>query len=314
MQFKNILLLTCCFGSILADITDIFNFDDLEPAAPSYESVTYDASDRPGIKAVSYLNDNPESKRVSYEDLAERYMKQYHAGVEYLITGFSDDKGVKSAIVHMVQTHQGYEISNSAIKIHMTTVDHVVTDYDLGIWKINSINDFTQTNDKIQIEKCLSTLAKQLGTTINLNDLQYQSSQKNTYEISNVSFSSDGNATIKKVYMAQGDKKDGHLEAAWELTFLYDFVYTTFDFKDSNMEIFSGLRYISNYNSDYSTIISNVNPNQTFYDPIQLNLSGKTAFSPLGWHEDNKVKYLVTIGNNVRVRDTQCKFKKIFFK
>ncbi|OUM59540.1 hypothetical protein PIROE2DRAFT_14899 [Piromyces sp. E2] len=303
MEIKNILLIACCFGSIVADI---FDFNKLEPAVPTYESVTYDIADRPGMKAVSYLNDNPESKKISYEDLAERYMKQYHSSIDCITTGFTDDKGVKSAMVHMVQTYQGYEISNSAIKIHMSTVDHVVTDYDLGTWKVKSVNDFSKKqNDKVQMEKSLSVLAKQLGTTVNLNDLEYHKDNRNAYEVSNVSFSSDGKVQVKKVYVAQGDKESGHLEAAWELTFLHNFVYTTVDLKDSNFELFSGIRYVSNFNPDYSTIISNVNPTQTFYDPVQLNLTGDLSFSPFGWHEDNKIKSLVTVGNNARVRTLQ---------
>ncbi|OUM65785.1 hypothetical protein PIROE2DRAFT_7107 [Piromyces sp. E2] len=303
MEIKNILLLTCCFSPILADI---FDFDKLEPAVPTYESHTYDASERPGFKVVSFFKNSSTSIKMSYEDMAKKYMKQYHSDIEYIITGYSDDKSVKSAIVHMVQTYQGYEISNSAIKVHITTADSAITDYDIGTWDIKTVNDFAAIDNEIQIKKCLSTLAKKFNISINFNNMQFVSTNKNFFEISNVPFSSDGNVRIKKVYVAQGGKENGHLEAAWELTFLYNFVYTTVDFRDSNFEIFSGIKYISNinnnFNPDYSTIMSNINRYQAFYDPVDLNLT-ETSYSPFGWHEDDKIKYAVTIGNNVRVRD-----------
>ncbi|OUM58442.1 hypothetical protein PIROE2DRAFT_16272 [Piromyces sp. E2] len=201
----------------------------------------------------------------------------------------------------MIQTYKDIDISNSKIRIIIDTKGDVITDATLGVFEINSVTDFNERKKSTTIKNNLLLLANYLKAGIDVNNIDYFENWENNFVIHNVPFSSDGDVRMRKVYIAE---YNGHLQSAWELNFLYDYVYCTFNINDSTNEIISAQNYKSSFNDDdISDIINHVNPYQTFFDPSLLNNIYEKSYSKFGWHKDNNAKYHVTIGNNVRVRD-----------
>ncbi|OUM59196.1 hypothetical protein PIROE2DRAFT_15335 [Piromyces sp. E2] len=112
MELIYLLLLICCFNYIYADITDVFNFEDLEPVIPSFEFNKYNATNTPKIDHIFYLND--EGNYIpDYENFINEYMNEYYPNIEYEIIDITEIELGRTKNVHMIQTYKNIDISNS---------------------------------------------------------------------------------------------------------------------------------------------------------------------------------------------------------
>jgi len=316
MKLNYLLVLSLCWINTILAKVDLLNFKTLKPINPSYESQKFNsATGYPNSDYVStsYINKIDKFKDYDIDNIIKNYMEEYHPNIEYIKKHTKVIDRSKDTIVTLVQAYNGIEISNSEIKIIMNSKG-LITKADMGIWEDLPVNKFNKRDTEVSVLFMLAALAEQLEVELNINKVEYIEVSKNEFIASNVTYSSDGKVRIKKVFITE----ENHLESAWELNFLSDYVYVTYNLRDRNGDVFSGEQFYSkftkrNINYDITDIIHHVSPLQIFYDPLDMGETF-TKYSPFGWHKDNNVKYEVTVGNNVRVRNNKCKFiiKKLY--
>ncbi|ORX47668.1 hypothetical protein BCR36DRAFT_295196 [Piromyces finnis] len=291
----------------------LFDFKKIAPEIPNFKTDEYDATTGyPNEKFIKYTLNGNNKKPINIEEVINEFFWEYYDTDEYIIDSITSINENQFSNVFITQTFKNYEIFNSKIKIVLNNKNGLILSKTEGIWKNFSVKDFEERDLVYSLAMMLLSMSNILNVEIDFNDVFCEEKSNNSFIAQNVKFSSNGEVLITKGLIGNNNNQ---LEAAWKLDFLLDYVYVSFVLSDLNGKIISGINYVSKFtmNNDVSNINSYIDSQKMFNDISELNIFDKNKYSPFGWNQDQKVNYMVTIGNNARVVNGECKYISLYY-